>query len=65
MEVSVEILALERENEGIINCRSMDIQSNQEYQDWLKALKAKVSVASVKAAFGGQQRVNPLLFRPG
>ncbi|WP_439488166.1 DUF1016 N-terminal domain-containing protein [Algoriphagus sp.] len=43
----------------------MDIQSNQEYQDWLKALKAKVSVARVKAALAANKELIHFYFDLG
>ncbi|MEP2349095.1 MAG: DUF1016 N-terminal domain-containing protein, partial [Algoriphagus sp.] len=43
----------------------MEIQSNQEYQDWLKALKAKVHVARVKAALAANKELIHFYFDLG
>lgn len=43
----------------------MEIQSNKEYQDWLKALKAKVSVARVKAALAANKELIHFYFDLG
>ncbi|MCC5938161.1 MAG: DUF1016 family protein [Lunatimonas sp.] len=43
----------------------MEIQSNIEYQDWLKALKEKVSVARVKAALAANKELIHFYFDLG
>ena len=43
----------------------MEIQSDKEYQDWLKALKAKVSVARVKAALAANKELIHFYFDLG
>jgi predicted nuclease of restriction endonuclease-like (RecB) superfamily len=43
----------------------MDNQSNQDYQDWLKALKNKVSVARVKAALAANKELIQFYFKLG
>lgn len=43
----------------------MEIQSNGEYQDWLRALKAKVSIARVKAALAANKELIHFYFDLG
>jgi predicted nuclease of restriction endonuclease-like (RecB) superfamily len=43
----------------------MEIQSNTEYQNWLKALKAKVSIARVKAALAANKELIHFYFDLG
>lgn len=43
----------------------MEIQSDKEYQDWLKALKEKVSVARVKAALAANKELIHFYFDLG
>ena len=43
----------------------MEIQSDKEYQDWLKALKSKVSVARVKAALAANKELIHFYFDLG
>lgn len=43
----------------------MDIRSNQEYQEWLKAIKYKVSAARVKAALAANKALIHFYFELG
>ena len=43
----------------------IEIQSNKEYQEWLKALKAKVSVARIKAALAANKELIQFYFDLG